>query len=107
MRDAISRGGDLVRRVRAPRLAHERRADENTAVEKDFERADANPIVADARWAVARFRVSSFEFRVRDSVGASGHFIQFPARFLGGFRNWLHQRSEERRVGKECRSRWS
>ena len=27
--------------------------------------------------------------------------------YLGGIRGYLASRSEERRVGKECRSRWS
>src|SRR2546430_17690163 len=40
-------------------------------------------------------------------VSAGAQSIAAAARAAGATRQALHQRSEERRVGKECRSRWS
>src|SRR5438132_8674885 len=43
-------------------------------------------------------------------LGASGHQILLDGVPMGssaGERSFAHLRSEERRVGKECRSRWS
>src|SRR5260370_41172295 len=34
-------------------------------------------------------------------------FFMYPRELSAILRNWLEFRSEERRVGKECRSRWS
>ena len=51
--------GNLVGRAHAPGLAHVGRAIEHPAVDEDFERADANPVVTDAR----------------GSVGLAGHLV--------------------------------
>src|SRR3712207_9109386 len=55
----------------------------------------------------ARVKLLAFEF-TRRQVEQIGILIRNEARLLEGrYAFSEHQRSEERRVGKECRSRWS
>src|SRR5206468_10079392 len=52
----------------------------------------------------------NLDFSVDDSIGVVARrgrgFFCLDRVYCASFQNIAHQRSEERRVGKECRSRW-
>src|SRR6202012_5278140 len=49
----------------APRMPHVGRADENAAIQKNFQRTHAHPIVADTSRAVRHFAVTGIGHRIK------------------------------------------
>src|ERR1035438_963656 len=62
-----------------------------------------DPIV----WRSAERKAAAFDRAVHVEAVAVNHLIDNGGSLFGAMRIQLHPRSEERRVGKECRSRWS
>ena len=80
--------------------------------------AQANTLASDAVYGLVKDRLASYGIQVPEeivlgkdatvtSVRAITGKMTAPQVFIGGKYIGGHRRSEERRVGKECRSRWS